>query len=311
VTQPNIYNLLIDGGHLIRRIAYTPQGQLTTSKGEPSGLAHGFFSSLASLSREYSGNARAFVAFDSGKSKYRTDIYPDYKCDREDMTLPEYTGPDFGKAKRYIKTVLQIAGIPCFMSHGIEADDFIAALTYQFPQNSVIVSSDRDFFQLVTDGVVMYDPIRRFTFNIDEIISDKYDRDCWVDQYILHSCIIGDKDEVPPLAKGLGKVRALPLAKMLSRGCKLPNDNIYSSVVMENFESLDRNVQLFDLSYSVDALRPILREVISSFVPVESRGIELERSLVIAFSKWDLKSVSGSANHILKLRSLEPIIPTF
>jgi len=301
------FQLLIDGGHLIRRIAFTPQGQLTTSNGDPSGLAHGFFSSLIYLSRQYAGNARAYVAFDSGVSKYRSDIYSDYKCKREDLTSPDYTGPDIHTAKKYIKAVLNIVGIPCFMVPGIEADDFIAALSYHFPEDTVVISSDQDFFQLVTDGVTMFDPIRKVTYDVDKIVGDTYDRDCWVDQYILHKCIIGDKDEVPSLVKGLGYVRALPLAKMLSYGCLLPTENKYAIGLLENLENLDRNIQLFDLQESYRVLKDEIIAGINSFVPSKYSGLELEHGVHTALSKWELNSVSRNITHLVNLRSTKPI----
>lgn len=302
---------MIDGGHLIRRVAYTPQGQLTTSMGEPSGIAHGFFSSLIYLSKQYKGNARAYVAFDSGISKYRSDIYPRYKCDREDMTAPEYTGPDIRTAKKYIKAVLQIAGIPCFMSNGVEADDFIAALSFQFPDNSVIISSDQDFFQLVSDGVTLFDPIRKVTYDVDKIVSDGgYDRSYWVDQYVLFKCITGDKDEVPSLVRGVGPTRALPISKMLCYGCDL-SQNKYSAMVREELDNLDRNIQLFDLRVSFEILKDQLRSEIKNFFPPSDSGIMLERKLLTALSKWELDAVSKNVLALLNLRSVYPINVSF
>lgn len=303
--------MLIDGGHLIRRVAYTQQGQLTTARGEPSGIAHGFFSSLIYLSRQYKGNARAYVAFDSGISKYRSEIYPRYKCDREDLTSSDYTGPDIITAKRYIRAVLQIAGIPCFMTSGVEADDYIAALSFQFPDNSVIISSDQDFFQLVTNGVTLYDPIRKVIYDRETIVNKGgFDQDHWVDQYIFFKCIIGDKDEVPSLVKGVGPTRALPIAKMLCYGCDL-DESKYSVMVKEKLDDLDRNIKLFDLRVSFDYLKDQLREEIQNFLPPKDTGLLLERKLLTALSKWELDSVSRNASLLLSLRSVYPIIPSF
>lgn len=298
----SIVHLLIDGGHLIRRIAHTDQGTVLTSKGHPSGLAHGFLNNLIYLSKQYADTAKAYVAFDSGKSQYRLAIYPDYKCKRVDMTSKEYVGPDITLAKNYIQAVLETAGIPCFMAPGIEADDFIAALSYLFPQNSVIISGDRDFFQLVTDEVVLYDPIKRFTFNIEEIVGETYDRDNWKDQYILHKCIIGDKDEVPQVLKGLGFNKALPYAKLLSYGCHIPDDK-YGLIIKENFNIIERNIELFDLRAAFEILKDKILEVINNFEPSSLRGLELEKALHTMLSKWELDVVSQNVSHLMALRS--------
>ena len=305
-------HLLIDGGHLIRRIAYTKQGQLQTSDKKPGGVAHGFFSSLIHLSRQYKGNARAYVAFDSGKSEYRVGIYPDYKCKRNDLSNPEYVGPDIHTAKMYIAAVLKIIGIPCFMSPGIEADDFIAALSFQYPTDTVIVSSDQDFFQLVTEegGVTMLDPIKKVTYDVDKIVGDDYDRDRWLDQLILHKSIVGHSDEIPQICRGLGPKTALPIAKRLSYGCKLL-DNRFSDEVMYNLDLLDRNISLYDLRESVSVLRDQISEVISKFIPSPYSGLELEKMVLTALSKWELESVSGNVHPLLSLRVREPIVPNF
>jgi 5'-3' exonuclease len=302
----SVINLLIDGSHLVRRIAHTDLGAVVTSKGYPSGLAHGFLNNLIYLSKVYAGNAKAYVVFDSGKSQYRLSVYSDYKCNRIDMSHKDYVGPDITLAKNYIQSVLQIAGIPCFMSYGIEADDLIAALSYQFPNNSVIISGDRDFFQLVTEGVVLFDPIKKITFNIDKIATDIYDRDNWKDQYIFHKCIIGDKDEVPQVIKGLGFNKALPLAKLLSYGCQLPNDK-YGLIIRENLAIIDRNIELFDLQLAYDLLKDQLLTIIKSFEPATLRGVELERALYFVLSKWELDIISQNIIHLIALRSIVPI----
>lgn len=303
----SVVHLIVDGSHLIRRIAHTDQASMLTAKGYPSGLAHGFLNSLIYLSKQYAGNAKAYIAFDCGKSKYRTFIYHDYKCNRVDMVSKEYVGPDITLAKNYIKSVLDIAGIPCFMVPGIEADDFVAALSYLFPTNSVIISGDRDFFQLVTDDVVLYDPIKKFTFRVDDIVGDIYDKDNWTDQYILHKSIIGDKDEVPQLLKGLGFNKALPLAKLLSYGCKLPEDK-YGLVVKENLDIIDRNIQLFDLRVAYEVLKDQILCELSNFVPTTLRGVELEHYLLVMLSKWELDVVSQNVLNLVMLRSTVSII---
>ena len=287
----SVVHLLIDGGHLIRRIAHTDQALVLTSNGHPSGLVHGFLNTLIYLSRQYAGNAKVYIAFDSGKSQYRTSIYPDYKHTRIDMSLKEYVGPDINLAKDFLLSIFKIVGIPCFMVSGIEADDFIATLSYLFPNNSVIISGDRDFFQLVTDGVVLYDPIKKFTFGVDEIVSDTYDKDNWKDQYIFHKCIIGDKDEVPQILKGLGFNKALPFAKLLSYGCALPDDK-YGLIIKDNLGIIDRNIQLFDLQVAYEVLKDQILSEIDKFEPSPIRGIELQQSLLVSLSKWSLDVVS-------------------
>jgi 5'-3' exonuclease len=302
-------NLIIDASHLLKRVAFTAQGTLVDSKGNPSGLAHGFFMSLASLAALYKKQATAYVAFDSGVSELRKILNENYKCKREDLTSEEYKGPDIHTAKQYLYGMLQLAGIPSFMKGGLEADDIITALTVQL-EDCIIVSSDKDFLQLISDRVQLFDPIKKTFYNPEEVAAKRgYDLQHWVEQFIFHSAIIGDKDEVPQLVPGIGEVRALPVAKALTYGCR--HKSKHADAIHECLEQLEINLRLFDLKWAFRQLKAQTYSLLESFQPTPFDGIELESLFIKALKKWELKEVAHRAGDILSLRLKDPIHLTF
>jgi 5'-3' exonuclease len=195
------------------------------------------------------------------------------------------------------------------MKEGVEADDIITALTIQL-DNCIIISSDKDFLQLLSEKVRMYDPIKKTFFDPAEVAEKRgYDLDCWVEQFIFHSAIIGDKDEVPQLVAGIGDVRALPVAKALAYGCR--HKSKYADAIHEHLDQLEINLSLFDLRWAFKHLSSQMRNILSSFTPTPYHSIELENQFVTALKKWELQKVAQRVGDILSLRLDAPIDVTF
>jgi DNA polymerase I len=297
------YNLLIDGSHLLHRIIWTSQAELSDSKGNPSGLVHGFYSSLLSVAKQYKGQATAYIVFDSGVSDYRKALNPNYKVERKEKPNGK-DHPDIEIAIRFIHAINKIAGIPSFIHHGIEGDDLInALLKFLVPEGgySILVSSDRDFFQMLSDKkkIIMYDPLKKVFFSEKSMIDMGFDQVCWKDQYIFLRAISGDKDEVPKIMKGLGPARALPIAKALCYGCR--SDSKYADAVYENLDQVDVNIQLFDLDVAFHHLKDSLCNTFREFVPSSQLGVDRVRDVGLALLKWELKEVSARASELTGL----------
>jgi 5'-3' exonuclease len=108
---------------------------------------HGFISMLARLLKEHRPN-NIIVAYDSQWPTLRHAVFPGYKANR--ATLPEALLAQVP----LVQNLLQRTGIPIFAVQGYEGDDILASLaersaTLHVP--TVIVTGDRDLFQLVQD----------------------------------------------------------------------------------------------------------------------------------------------------------------
>jgi DNA polymerase-1 len=144
---------LMDASAFIHR-AFHAVRNLTTKGGRPTGAVYGFAGTLLKLLRDQAPEALA-VAFDSPEHGRRYDIYPAYKANR---------GPLDEDLKRQLpdtRRLVEALGLFSLERPGFEADDLIAAAARAFTAQGlevVIVSSDKDFYQLLSDRVSMYDP---------------------------------------------------------------------------------------------------------------------------------------------------------
>jgi DNA polymerase-1 len=144
---------LMDASAFIHR-AFHAVRNLSTRGGRPTGAVYGFAGTLLKLLRDQAPEALA-VIFDSPEHGRRHEIYPAYKANR---------GPLDEDLKRQLpdtRRLVEALGLFSLERPGFEADDLIAAAARTFTAQGlevVIVSSDKDFYQLLSEGVSMYDP---------------------------------------------------------------------------------------------------------------------------------------------------------
>ena len=144
---------LIDGSGFIFR-AYHALPPLTRKDGTPIGAVLGFANMLVKVLTEMDAQYVA-VVFDAGRHTFRNDIYQDYKANRSET--PEDLIPQFP----LIRDVCRAFDVPLVEKEGFEADDILATYAVQEQgREIVILSSDKDLMQLVSDRVKLYDPIK-------------------------------------------------------------------------------------------------------------------------------------------------------
>ncbi|MDR2934895.1 MAG: DNA polymerase I, partial [Candidatus Adiutrix sp.] len=151
MTDSPVY--LMDASAFIHR-AFHAVRNLSTRGGRPTGAVYGFAGTLLKLLRDQAPAALA-VVFDSPEHGRRHDIYPDYKINR--APLDEDLKSQLPDTRRLVEAL----GLFSLERPGFEADDLIAAAARTFTAQGlevVIVSSDKDFYQLLSERVSMYDP---------------------------------------------------------------------------------------------------------------------------------------------------------
>ena len=136
--------------------------------------------------------------FDRKEPSHRVNYYPDYKANREAM--PE----DLAEQIPYIHELTDLLGITRMDKKGYEADDVIGSLAYWAQSQNmetVIVSSDKDFAQLVNPSVTLYDPMKDITYDTDGV------KNKWgvlPSQIVDYLAIVGDSSDNIPGVRGLG-----------------------------------------------------------------------------------------------------------
>src|SRR6478735_7611232 len=149
--------LLIDGHSMAYRAFFAlPVDKFATSAGEPTNAVFGFFSMIANLLRDEEPTHVA-VAFDAGRTTFRTEVYEAYKGNRDATPAP------FRGQVEVIQRVLDTMHIPYLSKPQFEADDILATLSVQARAQGMqvlICSGDRDAFQLVNEDVTVLYPVK-------------------------------------------------------------------------------------------------------------------------------------------------------
>lgn len=164
--QPKPRLVLVDGSGYIFR-AYHALPPLTRRDGTPVGAVYGFTTMLLKLRETYKHDMLV-VIFDASRKSFRTEMFPAYKANRTET--PEDLIPQFP----LVREVTRALALPAIELENYEADDLIASYAEAAcaqGQEVVIVSSDKDLMQLVSDnGVSMMDPMKNKTIGRAEVI---------------------------------------------------------------------------------------------------------------------------------------------
>ena len=165
--EPNKKLLLLDAYALIFRAFYAMiRSPRVTSTGIDTSAVFGFVNTLQDLLKREQPSHIA-VCFDPpGGKTFRHENYEPYKANRE--KTPE----GILVAVPYIKRILQAYRIPIFEIEGYEADDVIGTLSHQAEQQgffTYMVTGDKDFGQLVTPNIKVYDPLKKEILGVEEV----------------------------------------------------------------------------------------------------------------------------------------------
>lgn len=214
-SEPTPRLFLIDGYALIYRAFFAMIGRpLRTSRGENTSAAWGVANFLHRLFEQHRPEYVAWV-HDAGSS-FRADVYPEYKATRE--KLDDELQADFDRSVERIEELLDAFGVPLVAVDGYEADDVIGTLADRATEadlQTVIVSGDKDFYQLISPRVALLNPGRRGPAGVEEQ---------WVDlsnaaerlgvpphQVIDYLALVGDASDNVPGVRGVGEKTARKL----------------------------------------------------------------------------------------------------
>ena len=148
--KPRLF--LLDGAAVAYRSHFAfIKNPRKTSKGFDTSAIYGFVDTLLMILRKQKPEYFA-VVFDSREPTFRHKMYKEYKANREEM--PE----DLSKGFHYIYKMVKALNLPLLVKPGFEADDLIGTMVTRAKKEkieSVIVSGDKDFMQLIGPDVKM------------------------------------------------------------------------------------------------------------------------------------------------------------
>ena len=183
---------------------------LMNPQGSHVGGLVGFLKSLGFLVRTFEPT-RVVVVFDGpGSSAARKNINSDYKANRQINRITNWEIYD-NKDQEYASMSAQIERLVEYLHmlpvdllaiDKVEADDVIAYIGKQFDQSKVtIVSSDKDFMQIVNDRIQIYSPVKKKVYGPAEVLEEQ---GVLPSNYLIVKSLLGDNSDNLSGVKGLG-----------------------------------------------------------------------------------------------------------
>ncbi|QDU26446.1 DNA polymerase I [Anatilimnocola aggregata] len=194
---------LVDAYSLIYQVFHALP-EMTGPSGQPVGAAHGFVRDMLDLI-ENRGADLLIAAFDHPSATFRTELYTEYKANRQEMPV------DLQPQIPLIKQFMDALGIPALALAGYEADDLLATLALQAHEagaECLIVTSDKDCRQLITDNVRLYNIRKNEAMDAAGLL------EVWgirPNQVVDFQSLVGDSVDNVPGIPGIGPKTATTL----------------------------------------------------------------------------------------------------
>lgn len=208
--------MLLDSASLWYRAYYGMPDTLVNDEGQPVHAIRGFLDMSARLINQYRPN-RLVACLDSDwRPSWRVDLFPAYKANRVDEEGGEEEEPETLTPQiPILLDLLDAIGVPLIGADDYEADDVIATYSVKERGPTLIVTGDRDLFQLVDDKrkvnvVYLARGISNHDFVDKKWIADRYQIPG--DRYALFAMIRGDASDGLPGIKGIGEKGAAVIA---------------------------------------------------------------------------------------------------
>ena len=201
--------MLIDGSSLIYR-AFFALPNLTNADGVMTNGVYGFLTMYFKAVKAYDPDY-ILVAFDKKTKTFRHKEFKDYKANRD--KTPDELNYQFG----ILKDILDSLNVKYLDIDGFEADDIVGTYSTKASENdleTVIITGDKDYFQLVGDKVVVF-LTRKGISQMEEIDKEAIKKDYGLSpkQLIDVKGLMGDKSDNIPGVDGIGEKRALKFIK--------------------------------------------------------------------------------------------------
>ena len=288
LSSPHERVLLIDGLNLFfRNFAML---NIVNEHGVHVGGLGGFVRSLGTLINAIQPTS-VYVVFDGeGSATNRKNLLPEYKSGRNlsritNWEIFEDVGDEHdAKVDQIIRLIQYLKCLPVktVALDKVEADDIIAHLSYKLStehdSQCFIVSSDKDFIQLINNKITVYRPIEKDYYTPDTV-KEKFG--VLPENFLQYKVLMGDASDKVPGIKGLGAKklsklfpelgeRVITLDEIIELSAQKHKENIiYSRIVFEE-NNLKKTTKIMDLHNPMmdDLEKKFIEDLISKNSPV-------------------------------------------
>jgi DNA polymerase-1 len=277
---------LIDGHSLLYR-AYYAIRNLSNSQGFPTNAIFGFLSMMRKL-QEKENPTHLGIVFDAKGPTIRHEAFKEYKANRKPM--PE----DLAIQIPVLKKILKAMHIPTIEFEKYEADDVLGSLAKKAAEekiHSILVSTDKDLYQLVDESTTLYNPAKEIHMDAHAV---KEHFGVSPSQVIDVLALWGDPSDNVPGVPGIGEKTSKALIhqfhnlenllKNVSQVSKLPlrkkiEENLNQLNLSRQLVTIEKNLdvpfELADFSFSepdYEELIPLFQEL--EFTSMLSESLE-------------------------------------
>lgn len=264
--------------------------QSMNTQGHHTGGLVGFLRSLGFLTRTIDPT-RVICVFDGqGSTINRKSINPEYKAQRNIKRITNWELFD-NKEDEYASMTMQMGRLIDYLQclplqlisiDKVEADDTISYLAQKFSQNGkkvTIVSSDKDFLQIVDDNIEVYSPIKKVTYGRKEVEAEM---GMIPANYLIMKALLGDNSDNLAGIKGLGPKTLIkefpelannPLVDLdyIYKICeeKLQTKKVFANIIYD-WDKVETNYQLMNLleprlgEYEIEIILDKIKEPITA-----------------------------------------------
>ena len=228
----------------------------------------GFFRSLGAMIRQTNPTS-VYVVFDgAGSTTNRKNLLSEYKGNRDLQRITNWEAFDSleeehdSKVDQIVRIIqyLKLLPVKTTILDKVEADDIIAVLAEKLVKkhNSTcfIVSSDKDFLQLVTDKIIVYRPMEK-EYYTPKVVQEKIG--ILPSNFILHKTLLGDNSDNIQGIKGLGakgifkkfpelKTQELTLQDIFDISARKFKEHVVYSRIVQEQDRIETNYKVMDLS---------------------------------------------------------------
>lgn len=228
----------------------------------------GFFRSLGAMIRQTNPTS-VYVVFDgAGSTSNRKNLLSEYKGTRNLQRITNWDAFDNieeehdSKIDQIVRIIqyLKLLPVKTTILDKVEADDIIAVLAEKLVEKHdstcFIVSSDKDFLQLVTDKIIVYRPMEK-EYYTPKVVEEKFG--LLPRNFILHKTLLGDNSDNIKGVKGLGakgifkkfpelKTQELTLQDIFDISARKFKDHIVYSRIIQEQSRIETNYKVMDLS---------------------------------------------------------------
>lgn len=292
--------LIIDGNNFLFRAFYTDYYRGDDESGKNSSVICRFLKMFKNALEQFQPEETFFT--------WDKKLNPDSPNFRNSLTNYKGNRTENDKISQIlaihepIQEILDAMGIITVYPHNLEADDVICFLSKNTIGRNLIISSDKDLLQLISEYTDVLLPTKNLLVNLENFTMNA---NVCRPAFLLYKCILGDSSDNVPGLHRFGEVKAKGLAeKLVDKGILNESLDINKILSADQWRIIETNLKIMDLEYAVKTF-PVETEHYQTQLNHDTVfDLELARNL---YNKYKLNECYRTINDFNRIFNRKPI----